>query len=80
MKQKNLFENELTTRQKIILNYIKRYIAEHDGISPANHEIAQHYKINLSAAAGLVNMLVRKGAITKIPRQHRSIRLVDTTE
>lgn len=63
----------LTTKQAESLSFIKTHIKE-IGYPPSLEEIAFAAGVTLTAAAARVNILLRKGAITRGANQARSIR------
>lgn len=65
--------NELTPRQKEVLNFITTFIDEH-GYSPSFREIARGcYFGSLSTVAGYVDRLVKKGVLDYTPRTPRTL-------
>jgi len=68
----------LTKRQKQILDYIKKYIKNHD-YSPSLEEIGKHFK--LSSVSGVhqhIEALKSKGYLNKIDNQPRTIEITKT--
>lgn len=70
--------NGLTRRQQEVLDFIRAYVAEHQ-YSPTFDEIADF--VGLDSKSGvhrIVHGLVDRGAIRLLPRQARSIEIVQS--
>lgn len=69
----------LTAKQKIVLNYIENYNAEHD-FSPTYREIMEGLGLkSVSSVAEHIENLTAKGALRRRPNEARSLEVVDTT-
>lgn len=66
---------DLTPRQTDILEWIEAYIDTHD-YPPTRDEIAHAYRIHKSAVQGHLVALRKKGRITFLDGQSRTIRIV----
>lgn len=65
----------LTKRQKQILDYIKKYIKEHD-YAPSLEEIKRHFRLSsISTIHQHIETLREKGYLRKVENQPRSIEL-----
>jgi repressor LexA len=72
--------NELTPRQREVLDFIRRYSAEH-GYPPTRLEIARHFGFKVAASAQEhLQALAAKGAIALVPGNARGIRLLSAEE
>ncbi len=69
----------LTDKQKELLNFIKKYISEHNE-APTINEMARFMGKTLSAAQLRLRTLVLKGYIIKEPNKPRSIKINDQPE
>lgn len=68
----------LTTRQNEVLDFIRTYISL-EGCPPTRVEIARGFGFkSANAAEEHLRALVRKGAITMVPKVSRGIRLRST--
>jgi hypothetical protein len=65
-----------TRRQQDYLQFISRYILRY-GVSPAESDIARHFLVSAPSVNQMVQMLERRGFITRRPRIPRSITIVD---
>lgn len=66
----------LTAHQRNALEFIKDYIAE-NGISPSTDDIREHFGLaSKSAAHRVVDELVFRGAISRLPHKARSLSIV----
>ncbi|SRR6266545_1967856 len=65
-----------TRRQRDYLEFIARYILRY-GISPAESDIARHFLVSAPSVNQMVQMLERRGFITRQPGIPRSITIVD---
>ena len=69
----------LTPKQRVLLDFIARYQHERRGVSPSFDEMAQ--AIGLASKSGvhrLVEGLVERGALERLPNQARALRIVAT--
>jgi len=67
--------NTLTPRQKLVLDYIRAYIEDHD-YSPSYREICQYLGLkSVATVAEHVNALQSKGFLNKDPLEARSIQV-----
>jgi repressor LexA len=64
-----------TRRQREYLEFIARYILRY-GVSPAESDIARHFLVSAPSANQMVQMLERRGFITRQPGIPRSITIV----
>jgi SOS-response transcriptional repressor LexA len=68
----------LTERQSKALLFIRQYIADTNGTSPSYREIADHLEVDhVSSAHGIVEGLVKRGFLRRLPRVSRSVAVVD---
>jgi repressor LexA len=69
-----------TRKQKVILDYVESYIAEH-GYSPSYREVmvALNYK-SVASVASHINNLTRRGLLSKRDYSARSIDVVNSNE
>jgi repressor LexA len=65
----------LTKKQQHVLEFIRKYTEQH-GHSPTLREIADSYKVNVTAIVDHIKALKKKGYVTHGNRQARSLRLV----
>src|SRR5436190_5289081 len=65
----------LTRKQQHVLEFIRKYTEQH-GHSPTLREIADSYKVNVTAIVDHIKALKKKGYVTHGNRQARSLRLV----
>ena len=73
-------DNKLTTRQKDILTYIKKYIAENN-YSPSIREIGKGNNLSSSATVHAhLNNLIKKGYIKKEDSKFRTIEIIGENE
>lgn len=64
-------------RERDTLRFIEVYMATSGGVSPSLAEIARGVDMKaVSAVKRIVDRLVADGAITKVPNEHRSIKIV----
>lgn len=66
---------DLTPRQQDVLEFIDGWINVH-GFSPTVREIAHHYSTTTNGVMGHLKALRRKGRITWVEHQSRTIRVV----
>lgn len=71
--------NELTERQKKILDFITDYIQQ-NGYSPSIRDIAKHFRLSPRGAHIHVLALEKKGYIERNPKKFRSISLVKRSD
>jgi hypothetical protein len=64
-----------TRRQRDYLEFIARYILRY-GVSPAESDIARHFLVSAPSVNQMVQMLERRGFITRQPGIPRSITIV----
>ena len=67
--------NDLTPRQQDVLDWIAGFIDSHD-YGPTRREVAHHYGWTVNGATCHLQALRRKGRITWIEGQSRTIRIV----
>jgi repressor LexA len=65
----------LTKKQQHVLEFIRKYSEQH-GHSPTLREIADNYKVNVTAIVDHIKALKKKGYVTHGNRQARSLRLL----
>jgi repressor LexA len=65
-----------TRRQRDYLEFIARYNFRY-GVSPAESDIARHFLVSAPSVNQMVQMLERRGFITRQPGIPRSITIVD---
>lgn len=65
----------LTKKQQHVLEFIRKYSEQH-GHSPTLREIADSYKVNVTAIVDHIKALKKKGYVTHGNRQARSLRLI----
>lgn len=65
-----------TRRQRDYLEFIARYIRRY-GVSPAESDIARHFFVSAPSVNQMVQMLERRGFVTRQPGVPRSITIVD---
>ena len=65
-----------TRRQRDYLEFIARYILRY-GVSPAESDIARHFLVSAPSVNQMVQMLERRGFITRQSGVPRSIAIVD---
>ena len=65
-----------TRRQRDYLEFIGRYILRY-GVSPAESDIARHFLVSAPSVNQMVQVLERRGFITRRPGVPRSIAIVD---
>lgn len=71
---------ELTTKQSIVLTFIKKYIAKY-GISPTVREISNGIGLNSPSTVCVhVEHLKQKGYLTTVNKKFRTIRLLVENE
>lgn len=69
----------LTAAQSKALDYIRKYVAEHDGLAPTFGEIGIGVGLrSKSGVARLLRGLADRGAIRRLPFRARAIEIVDT--
>lgn len=71
----------LTPKQRELLDFIARYQRDHRGVSPSFAEMAQ--AIGLASKSGvhrLIECLVERGALERLPTQARALRVVATID
>lgn len=67
----------LTRRQKLILDYVRSFMNEHD-FSPTLQDIADHFDLaSLNGVYKHLKNLEERGFISRLPNQSRSIQLID---
>lgn len=69
----------LTPKQRLLLDFIVRYHRERRGVSPSFDEMAR--ALGLASKSGvhrLVEGLVARGALVRMPNQARSLQVVST--
>lgn len=66
----------LTYRQRQVLDFISEFISENGGISPSYSEISEGSGVAKTVVAGVVDALVERGFIRKLPGCHRSISII----
>lgn len=66
---------DLTPRQHDVLEFIEGWIDTH-GFSPTVREVAHHYKTTVNGMMCHLKALRRKGRITWLDGQSRTIRIV----
>ena len=66
----------LTGIQQDVLDHIKAYKAEHDGMSPTREEMAKHFNVSATAIAGTLKLIEKKGYIKLYDNIPRSIRVI----
>lgn len=64
----------LTKKKKQILDYIKKYIKQHD-YSPSLEEVAKHFKLVVSTIHQHIDELKRGGYLDKLDNQPRTIQI-----
>lgn len=68
----------LTEKQARALAFIKDYMAEHDGIAPSCAEISAGIGLRSKAGAyRILEALVERGAIRRLPQRARAIEIVE---
>lgn len=68
----------ITRRQAALLAFVRDYGATHDGASPSYREIATALGLqSKSRVSALVARLVERGYLHRIPRQARSLEVID---
>jgi hypothetical protein len=65
-----------TSRQRDYLEFIARYILRYR-VSPAESDIARHFLVSAPSVNQMIQMLERRGFITRQPGIPRSITIVD---
>lgn len=68
-------KNGLTERQKECLGVIRKYIKDHDGVSPTFAEIGSGLGVERANVFYFVHKLEERGYITMMPNKERSISL-----
>lgn len=69
----------ITPKQRELLDFIVRYQREHRGVSPSFDEMAR--ALGLASKSGvhrLIEGLVERGALVRLPNQARSLQVVTT--
>ncbi len=67
----------LTDRQQEVLDFLRDYQGE-TGVSPSTREIQQHFGFaSQTAAMSHLRALEKKGALQRMPRKARAVRLAD---
>lgn len=66
----------LTERQEEYLEYIKEFIND-QGFSPSFSEMSRHFGVNPNASHSVVNVLEKKGYITRVANLSRTVRVVE---
>jgi DNA-binding MarR family transcriptional regulator len=66
-----------TQKQKILLDFIQKYIREHDGIAPSFSEMSEHTSIPRGTLHSLLFQLEQRGWIERMPGLQRAIILTD---
>lgn len=69
-------KGELTDRQREVYRYILDYISSHQ-YPPSIREVAAAFSVSVKAAYDHIQALERKGFISYIPRQSRSIEILN---
>jgi len=64
----------LTKKKKQILDYIKKYIKQHD-YSPSLEEVAKHFKLAISTIHQHIDELKKDGYLDKLDHQPRTIQI-----
>jgi len=64
-----------TKKQQQVLEFIRKF-SEQQGHSPTLREIADHFKVNVTAVVDHVKALKKKGLLTHGSRQARSLRVI----
>ena len=68
----------LTKKQNELLEYIKDYLAEHDGIAPSFEQMKEAIGIKTkSGVHRLITALEQRGHIIKIPYCARALRIAE---
>lgn len=67
----------LTRRQKEYLEWIKEYLATHDGEAPSYEEIATAMETGISSAQRIVSAIIERGHLANIKGSPRSLALVE---
>ncbi|MGH8104160.1 MAG: transcriptional repressor LexA [bacterium] len=62
----------LTKRQRQILNFVRRYV-EREGLAPSQREIAAYFDIHLSAVQKHLESLAEEGVLVPLPGKARGI-------
>lgn len=75
MQQPNPVKMGLTKRQREYLDWIKDYIAMHDGQSPSYEEIGAGMDTTTSAAQRIAQELIERGHLVSMPGSQRSLAL-----
>lgn len=71
----------ITKRQRALLDFIRKYMAENDGLAPTVMEMAQG--LGLSAKSNAQSMLTRleqRGVIRRLKFQARAIQIIDPND
>ena len=68
----------ITRRQAALLAFVRDYGAAHDGAAPSYQEIADGLGLNSkSRVSDLVDRLVARGYLHRIPRRARGLKVVE---
>lgn len=68
----------LTAKQRELLNFLKGYVAQHDGLAPSFEEMAQAVGlVSKSNIHRLIEALECRGLIRRIPHRARTIEIVE---
>ena len=71
----------LTKRQADLLAFIRAYVADHPGVAPSFAKMADALALKSKAGISrLVESLVERGHLERMPNRARSVRLVDRLE
>lgn len=71
----------LTKRQRALLDYIQKFMAENDGLAPSVKEMVRG--LDLSSTSNVHNMLTRleqRGVIRRLKFHARAIQIVDPND
>jgi len=66
----------VTGHQLAVLGFTEGYIDQHRGIPPTVREIANHFGFSISKTHGVIDALVDRGCITRLPGRARSLAIV----
>lgn len=66
-----------TKRQLEVLDFIRHYHSQNQGLTPTLCEMASQFNVSRTTIHGHVEALVKKGVLRKTPNQTRSIELVE---
>lgn len=69
----------LTQRQAQALDFIRTYLADHDGVGPTVEEVAAHLNMKSKGGASLIiRHLVMRGHLRRFGIRPRALQVVDT--